>query len=72
MSLFDTDATISCMSKAGFDKLDPKPTLIQTHMYKVNGAKGIVSVPLAQLHVLWNSPRNPSNSSYFVNSYFHL
>ena len=36
MSLFDTGATISCMPKACFDKLDPKPKLMQTHMYKVN------------------------------------
>ena len=40
MSLSDTGATISCISKACFDKLDPKPALIQTHMYKVNGANG--------------------------------
>ena len=35
ISLFDTGATISCMSKACFDKLQPKPTLVQTHTYKV-------------------------------------
>ena len=38
ISLFFTGATISCMSEACFDKLYPKLTLIQTHMYKVNGA----------------------------------
>ena len=37
ISLFDTGATISYMSKAHFDKLDPKPALVQTHAYKVNG-----------------------------------
>ena len=37
MSLFNTGATISCMLKACFDKLQPKPVLIQTHAYKVNG-----------------------------------
>ena len=40
ISLFDTDTTISCMSKACFDKLDSKLTLIQTHKYKVNSADG--------------------------------
>ena len=38
--LLDTGATISCMSKACFDKLQPKPALVQTHAYKVNGAYG--------------------------------
>ena len=27
ISLFDTAATISCMPKAGFDKLQPKPAM---------------------------------------------
>ena len=36
VSLFDTGTTISCMTKACFDKLDPKPTLTQTHKYIVN------------------------------------
>ena len=40
ISLFDTGATISCMPKACFDKLQPKPTLVQTHTIKVNGADG--------------------------------
>ena len=40
VSLFDTGATISCMPKACFDKLDPKPNLMQTQTYKVNGANG--------------------------------
>ena len=31
ISLFDTGATISCMSKECFDTLDPKPTLKQAH-----------------------------------------
>ena len=35
ISLFDTGATISCMSKARFDKLQPKPALVQAHTYKV-------------------------------------
>ena len=29
ISLFDMGATISCMSKACFNKLKPKPTLVQ-------------------------------------------
>ena len=40
ISLFDTGATISCMPKACFDKLQPKPTLVQIHTYRVNGADG--------------------------------
>ena len=39
-SLFDTGVTISCMSKAHFDKLQPKPALVQIHTYKVNVANG--------------------------------
>ena len=40
ISLFDTGATIFCMAKPCFDKLQPKPTLVQTNTYKVNGADG--------------------------------
>ena len=29
ISLFDTGATLSCMPKACFDKLQPKPTLVK-------------------------------------------
>ena len=46
ISLFDTGATISCMSKACFNKLQPKPALVQTHTYKVNGANGNSLGPL--------------------------
>ena len=46
ISLFDTDATISCMSKTCFVKLDPIPTLAQTQMYKVNGTNGDSLSPL--------------------------
>ena len=44
--LFDTGATISCMLKACFDKLQPKAVLAQTHAYKVNGAHGNSPGPL--------------------------
>ena len=37
-SLFDTRAAISCMSNACFDKLQPKPALVQRHTYKINCA----------------------------------
>ena len=40
ISLFDTEATMSCISKACFDKLWLRPALVQTHTYKVNGANG--------------------------------
>ena len=46
ISLFDTGATISCMSKACFDILQPKPTLVQMCTYKVNGANGNSLGPL--------------------------
>ena len=56
ISLFDTEATISCMSKVCFDKLDPKPALMQTHTYKVNGANsnslGLLGITV---HSLWTS-----------------
>ena len=46
VSLFDTCATISCMSKACFDKLDYKPLLITKCTYRVNGADGNSLGPL--------------------------
>ena len=46
ISLFDTGATISCMSKACFDKLQPKPTLVQKQTYKVNGANSKTLSPI--------------------------
>ena len=46
VSLFDTGATISCMSKACFGKLDPKPPLTATHTYRVNGVDGNSLGPL--------------------------
>ena len=49
ISLFHTGATISCMSKACFDKLQPKPTLVQTHAYKVNGANDNSLGPLGTI-----------------------
>ena len=35
-----TGTTISCISKACFNKLHPKWTLVQTNIYKVNGSNG--------------------------------
>ena len=40
ISLFDTGATISCMSKSHFDKLQPQPQLVKTSAYRVNCADG--------------------------------
>ena len=48
------------MSKAYCDKLQPKPTLIQIHTYKVNGANGNSLGPLEQPHVPLNSPKIPT------------
>ena len=38
--LFDTGATISCMSKSCFDKLQPQPKLVRKNTYRVNGTDG--------------------------------
>ena len=40
ISLFDLGATISCMSKACLDKLQPYQMLVQTNIYKVNSVDG--------------------------------
>ena len=40
ISPFDTEATFSCMSKACFDKIQPKSRLVQTNMCNMNGAVG--------------------------------
>ena len=37
IALFDTGATIPCITKACFDKLQPKSKVVQTNIYKVNG-----------------------------------
>ena len=39
ISLFDTETIISCMSKACFYKLQPKPVLVESHRHRVNGTK---------------------------------
>ena len=57
ISLFDRGATISCMSKACLDKLQPKPTLIQTHTYKVNGANGNSLGPLRMITCTLEFPK---------------
>ena len=73
ISQFDTGTTSSYMPKACFDKLDPKPKLTDTHTHiKSMVPMATVSIPLAQLPVLWNSPGNCSNSSWFENIYFDL
>ena len=38
ISLFDKGATISCMSKSCFDKLQPQPKLVRRNTYRVNSA----------------------------------
>ena len=40
ISLFDTGATISCMSKLCFDNLQSQPKSIQTSTYRVHCANG--------------------------------
>ena len=46
ISLLDAEASISCMSKACFDKLQPKAALVPKHAYKANGANGNSLGPL--------------------------
>ena len=47
ISVFDiTGATISCMSKACFDTLQPKPKLVWTTTYRANGAHGKTLGPI--------------------------
>ena len=59
ISLFDTGATISCMSKACFNKLQPKPKLVQTNIYKVNNANrnslGPIRMTTCTLDISWNN-----------------
>ena len=40
VSLSQLTTITHCMSKACFDKLQPKPVLVHTHTYKVNGVNG--------------------------------
>ena len=54
---FDTGATISCMSKTCFEKLDPKPTLKQTHTLKVNGTDSSSHGPLGTTACTLEFPR---------------
>ena len=46
ISPFDTGATISCMFKACFNKLQLKPKLVETNIYKVNGVDGSTICPI--------------------------
>ena len=70
ISLFDTGATISYMSKACFYKLQPKPTLVQTHTYKVNGANNNSLGPIRMTTFILEFPKKFINNSSF--SYFDL
>ena len=56
--MFDIRATISCMSKACSNRLDPKPVSIQTHAYKVNCVDGNSLGPLGTSTCALNSPKN--------------
>ena len=46
ISLFDTRATISCLSKSCFDKLQPQPKLVQASTYRVNRADENIVGPI--------------------------
>ena len=61
ISLFATGATISCMSKACFDKPQPKPALAQTH--KVNAANSSSLGPLRMTTCILEFPKKNSNNN---------
>ena len=61
ISLLATGTTISCMSKACFDRLQPKPPLVKTHTYEVNSADGTGLVLSEWPNVPLNSPWNFNN-----------
>ena len=61
--LYLTHATMSCMSKAYFDKLDSKLVLIQIHTYKVNGADSNSLGPLGTTTCTLEFPKHFCNSS---------
>ena len=57
ISLFDTGATISCLPKACFNKLQPKPMLVQTNMHKVNGADRNSVCPIGSIAFTLEFPK---------------
>ena len=61
-AIIDTGTTISCMSKACFNKLQPKPALVQTHVYKVNGANINSLGPPGTTTCTLKFPKNFNNS----------
>ena len=46
ISLFNTGTTISCLSKACFDKLQPQQNLVRTNTYRVNSVNGNILGPI--------------------------
>ena len=63
ISLFDTGATISCMSKACFDKLQPKPALVQMCTHKVNGTNSNSLGPLGTIMCTLEFPKHSNSNS---------
>ena len=57
ISQFDTGATISSMSNTCFDQLQPKPALVQTHTYKVNGANSNSHCPIRMTTCTFTFPK---------------
>ena len=57
VSLFDTGASIPCMSKSCFNKLDPKCPLITKQPYRVNGTDGNSLGPLGTANCTLEFPK---------------
>ena len=71
VSLFDTGATISCISEACFDKLQSKPNLVQTKTYRVTGASGNSLGPTGMTTCILKLP-NKFQQQFIVKIYFNL
>ena len=66
ISLFDTGATISCMSKSCFDKLQSLPKLIQTNACRINWANGNSLGLIIMTMCTLKFPKNFTNNSLFA------
>ena len=61
---YDTGATISCMSKSCFDKLQPQPKLVKMNTNKVNDADGNSLGPIGMTTCTLKFSKNSTNNSF--------
>ena len=59
ISLLNTGATISCMSKSCFEKLHPQPKLVQTSTYRIHCADGNSLGPIGMTTCTLKFPQTP-------------